>query len=92
MKISQLNKAASYHFKNLVVGCQQVGTGVESPTPYEIKTKYLDLEYDEIKEYVNSMREKWETYGCTIMCDGWTGPIKMSIINFMVYSKGKIIF
>ena len=38
------------------------------------------------------MREKWETYGCTIMCDGWIDPTKMSIINFMVYSKGKTIF
>ena len=63
-------KIASYHFKNLILGCQQAGTSVELPTPYEIKIKYLDLEYDEIKEYVNSMREKWETYGCTIMCDG----------------------
>ena len=27
-----------------------------------------------------------------IMCDGWTDPTKLSIINFMVYSKGIIIF
>ena len=26
------------------------------------------------------------------MCDGWTGPTKLSIINFIVYSKGSIIF
>ena len=26
------------------------------------------------------------------MCDGWTGPTKLSIINFMVYSKGSISF
>ena len=26
------------------------------------------------------------------MCDGWTGPIKLSIINFMVYCKGSTIF
>ena len=26
------------------------------------------------------------------MCDGWTGSTKLSIINFMVYSKGSIIF
>ena len=26
------------------------------------------------------------------MCDGWTGPTKLSIINFMVYSKGITIF
>ena len=26
------------------------------------------------------------------MCDGWTGPTKLSIINFMIYCKGSIIF
>ena len=27
-----------------------------------------------------------------IICDGWTEPTKLSIINFMVYSKGSTIF
>ena len=45
-----------------------------------------------MEAYVNLQREKWETYGCTIMCDGWTGQTKLSIINFMVYSKGNTIF
>ena len=26
------------------------------------------------------------------MCNGLTGPTKLSIINFMVYSKGRTIF
>ena len=66
--------------------------GIELPSPYEIKSKYLEMEYKEIEDYVNIKKEKWETYGCTIMCDGWTGPTKLSIINFMVYSKGSTIF
>ena len=45
-----------------------------------------------MEAYVNLQREKWETYGCTIMCDGWTGPTQLSIINFMIYSKGSTIF
>ena len=66
--------------------------GIEPPSPYEIKNKYLDMEYKDIEDYVNIQREKWKTYGCTIMSDGWTGPTKLSIINFMVYSKGSTIF
>ncbi|XP_068305164.1 uncharacterized protein [Pyrus communis] len=50
------------------------------------------MEYKDIGEYVNKLRSKWETNGCTIMCDGWIGPTRLSIINFMVYSKGKTIF
>ena len=69
-----------------------VGMGIEPPSPYEIKHKYLDMEYKDMEAYVNIQREKWKTYGCTIMSDGWTGPTKLSIINFMVYSKGSTIF
>ena len=66
--------------------------GTESPSSYEIKNKYLDIEYKDMDNYVNFQKEKWNTYGCTIMCDGWTGPMKLNIINFMVYSKGSTIF
>ena len=65
---------------------------IEPPSPYEIKNKYLDMEYKDMEGYVNILREKWKTYGCTIMSDGWTGPTKLSIIKFMVYSKGSTIF
>ena len=69
-----------------------IGVGVQPPSAYEIRHKYLDIEYKEIKEYVDSFKIKWEKYGCTIMCDGWTGPTRLSIINFMVYCKGHTIF
>ena len=65
---------------------------IEPPSPYEIKNKYLDVEYKDMEDYVNVQREKWKTYGCTTMCDGWTGPTILSIINFMVYLKGSTIF
>ncbi|KAL5804750.1 hypothetical protein ACOSQ3_031550 [Xanthoceras sorbifolium] len=61
--------------------------GVQPPKVYEIRHKYLGIEYKEMKEYVDSFKTKWEKYSCTIMCDGWTGPTRLSIINFMV-SKG----
>ena len=66
--------------------------GIEPSSPYEIKNKYLDMEYKDMEYYINLQREKWKTYECPIMCDGWTGPMKLSIINFMVYCKGSIIF
>ena len=65
---------------------------IEPLSPYEIKHKYLDIEYKDMEAYVNIQKEKLKTYGCTIMCDGWTGPTKLIIINLMVYSKGSTIF
>ena len=46
-----------------------VGMGIKPPFPYEIKFKYLDMEYKDMEAYINVQREKWKTYGCTIMCD-----------------------
>ena len=69
-----------------------VGMGIKPPSSYEIRNKYLEMEYKEMEAYVNQQREKWKTYRCTIMSDGWTGPTKLSIINFMVYSKGNTVF
>ena len=66
--------------------------GIEPTSLYEIKNKYLDMEYKDMDDYVNLQREKWKTYGCTIMYDEWTGPTKLSIINFMVYCKGSTSF
>ena len=66
--------------------------GIKPQFLYEIKNKYLDIEYKDMEDYVNLQREKWKTYECTIMCDGWTDPTKLSIINFMVYCKGSTIF
>ena len=65
---------------------------IEAPSLYEIKNKYVDMEYKDMKDYMNPQREKWKTYGCAIMCDGWTDPMKLSIINFMVYCKRNTIF
>ena len=45
-----------------------------------------------MKDYVNLQGENWKTYGCTIMCDGWIGSMKLNIINFMVYCKGNTNF
>ena len=50
------------------------------------------MEYVEMKAYVNQQRAKWKTYACTIMSDEWTGPIKLSVINFMAYSKRTTVF
>ena len=65
---------------------------IEPPSLYEIENKYFDIKYKDMEDYVNLQMEKWKTYGCIIMCDKWTSPMKLSIINFMVYCKRSIIF
>ena len=47
----------------------------------------MEMEYKDMEACVNQKREQWKAYGCTIISNRWTGPTKLSIINFMVYSK-----
>ncbi|RVW12837.1 hypothetical protein CK203_110831 [Vitis vinifera] len=35
---------------------------IKPPSPYEIKHKYLNMEYKDMKDYDNIQREKWKTY------------------------------
>ncbi|KAK2657279.1 hypothetical protein Ddye_010331 [Dipteronia dyeriana] len=68
------------------------GVRVHLPSAHEIRHKYLDIEYKEMKEYVDNFKNKWNKYDFTIMCDGWTGLTRLSIINFMVCCKSHTIF
>ncbi|CAL2230049.1 unnamed protein product [Prunus armeniaca] len=76
-------KESSPHFKNMIAAAQQAGQGVATPSPYEIKHKYLDMKHTNMQAYVEKVKEDWGVYGCTIMSDGWIGPTRLSIINFM---------
>ncbi|KAK4417116.1 hypothetical protein Salat_2537100 [Sesamum alatum] len=84
--------AAVPYYQAAIDEIARVGVGVKGPTPYEITGPILDAELEEIQEYVNGFKKKWETYGVTIMCDGWTSTTKLSIINFLIYCNGKIVF
>ena len=48
--------------------------GIEPPSPYEIKNKYLDMEYKDIEDYVNIQREKWKTYDAQLCVMDGPGP------------------
>jgi hypothetical protein len=30
----------------------------------------------------------WPIFGVSLMCDSWTGPTQMSVINFLIYCNG----
>ena len=52
------------------------GTGVKTPTDYEIMNKYLKSEKEELESYIESLKRQWPEYGVIIMCDGWTSIIR----------------
>ncbi|XP_074314312.1 uncharacterized protein LOC141649523 [Silene latifolia] len=71
---------------------RDVGEGVQAPTAYDISEIYLPETYNEMKEFIKTLEPVWDERGVSIMCDGWTGPTNMHIINFLVYSVRGTIF
>jgi hypothetical protein len=69
-----------------------VGEGITIPTGREIDDTYLDSNEEEIKKHFQKFKEEWPQHGITLMCDSWTGPAGMSIINFMVYYNVLCLF
>ncbi|XP_042520076.1 uncharacterized protein LOC122093712 [Macadamia integrifolia] len=86
------HKAKDPYFKAMVKKIQTCGKNVKRPTPDEIARPYLDTIAKEVDEYIEEFKYKWLEYEVTIMCDGWSGPTRMSIINFLTYCDGKTIF
>ncbi|XVF11751.1 hypothetical protein REPUB_Repub08aG0054800 [Reevesia pubescens] len=77
---------------NLIYVAVEVGQHVKLPTPYEISYVYLESEFQQVHEWVKTLKAPWSQLGATLMCDGWTNSLtSMHIINFLVYcSKGTI--
>ncbi|PPD80933.1 hypothetical protein GOBAR_DD22133 [Gossypium barbadense] len=65
---------------------------VRGPSAYEVTGVYLEDEYKEIQEWVNSFKPLWEERGVTIMCDGWKETTNQHIINFLIYSTRGTVF
>eukprot|EP00262_Sarcandra_glabra_P001415 TRINITY_DN1151_c0_g1_i1.p1 TRINITY_DN1151_c0_g1~~TRINITY_DN1151_c0_g1_i1.p1 ORF type:complete len:405 (-),score=41.67 TRINITY_DN1151_c0_g1_i1:1916-3130(-) len=82
----------SPYFKNMIDTSGEAGPGIKTPSAYELAGPLLDDEVTEVEQYVKSFERVWDERGCTIMCDGWTGPTKKSLINFLVYSDSGTVF
>lgn len=87
------NSAANNPFWNPMFDAAcRAGYGVKPPTPYSLLNPLLNELKLEIDLYLTKLKEKWSDYGCTVMCDGWTGPTRKCLVNFLVYCDGQSIF
>jgi hypothetical protein len=84
-------KADCPYFRAAMKITQQLGP-TPIPTAKEIDGIYLDKNYDEAIDWLKQFKQDWKNYGVTVMCDSWTGPTGMSIINFMVYCNAHMFF
>ncbi|XP_042477658.1 uncharacterized protein LOC122059016 [Macadamia integrifolia] len=70
----------------------EVDSGIKGLTVYEVMNVYLPKEKSELKAYIDELKVLLDSYGVTRICDGWTGPKRKFVINFIVYYDGRTIF
>ena len=46
----------------------------------------------ELEVYITTLKAKWPTYGCIIMCDGWSSRTGNPIFNFMICYDRSMIY
>ncbi|KAF8779057.1 hypothetical protein HU200_003022 [Digitaria exilis] len=85
-------KADCPYFRSAIRLTQQLGTTTYIPTSHGIDGEFLQANFDEAEKSLETFKQSWNQYGVTIMCDSWTGPTGMAIINFMVYSNARMFF
>jgi hypothetical protein len=85
-------KADCPYFASAIKLTQQLGEGVAIPSGKEIDGPLLDMNYEDLLAQMEDHKENWARYGVTVMCDSWTGPYKMCIINFMIFCNGRMFF
>ncbi|CAM0947143.1 unnamed protein product [Alopecurus aequalis] len=85
-------KANCYYFRAALLLSMELGVVQPLPKGSDIDGKYLDANRMELETFVNGCQSDWEQFGVTVMCDSWTGPTSMSMINFVVYCNEKMIF
>ncbi|CAI9299539.1 unnamed protein product [Lactuca saligna] len=79
-------------FKMMVEVIGQYGTGLPTPTRYELSNTILKKEVERTKNLVKKNEEEWKQDGCSIMTDAWFDRKRRSIMNLCVNSKMGTVF
>ncbi|XP_027150184.1 uncharacterized protein LOC113750408 [Coffea eugenioides] len=87
-----LKTADNPYYQSMIDEIAKAGSGIKGSSAYQIGNEYLDEEFEELEKYLGDIYDKFSTFGCTLMCDGWSTRTKHPIINFMVYCDRHMIY
>ncbi|XP_026450565.1 uncharacterized protein LOC113350646 [Papaver somniferum] len=78
-------------FQQMIFAIGDYGKAMSPPYYHQIRTNLFKEQLEEIKKFVDTFREHWKRFGCSIMSYGWTDGKKRYLINFLVnYPKGSV--
>ncbi|XP_057987302.1 uncharacterized protein LOC110640419 [Hevea brasiliensis] len=78
-------------FGKMIRAIGNCGREIKPPSFHEVRVRLPNKEVQIINDLLESHKEEWENYGCTLMCDGWTDRKGRTLINFLANSpKGSV--
>ncbi|XP_058005456.1 uncharacterized protein LOC131181417 [Hevea brasiliensis] len=78
-------------FGEMIRTIENYGKEMKPPSFHEVRVRLLNKEVQITNDLLESHKEEWENYGCTLMCDGWTDRKGRTLINFLANSlKGSV--
>ena len=78
--------ASSRIFRETVSKIAACHTNFQPPSYDQIRTTLRRERVDQVKHSLASLHYVWDTYGCSIMADGWTDRRRRPLINVVVSS------
>ncbi|XP_026416407.1 uncharacterized protein LOC113311823 [Papaver somniferum] len=79
-------------FKEMIYAIDDYGKAMPPPSYHQIRNNLFKDQLQEIKKFVDTFREHWKRFGCSIMSDGWTDGKKRHLINFLVNCPKGTVF
>lgn len=86
------NAARSEYFKVMVKKIGEYGPNYVAPSYESLRTTLLDKEKRIVERATEVTKQHWETYGVTLIADGWSDTRKRSIHGLVAYSRGEMYF
>ncbi|XP_058008271.1 uncharacterized protein LOC110653432 [Hevea brasiliensis] len=79
-------------FGEMIRAIGNYGREMKPPSYYEIRVRLLNKEAQSTNKLLQSHKEEWVNYGCSLLCDGWTDRKGRTLINFLVNSSKGSVF
>ena len=78
--------ASTPAWKNAIRAASRIDCDWEGPSMRDLRTIELQRMRDSVELRMEPLRETWQKYGCSILCDGWTDVRKRNVYNILVHS------
>lgn len=84
--------AKSIYYQEMVDAIAECGIGYKGPSHDLFGSTLLDKMKSDICSWHSKCEDEWKEYGCSVLCDSWSGPKNKSLVAFTVTCPKGAVF